>query len=292
MASGYKQTEYAFRVGKCVEGFEGPAETLKWKFLEVEEGLKGAGKSYQHVKRLLSVSDMLAFKIWKLKKVLQFTAVIIALAIAALGVWAVWEFWNTPLVKVITVGTLGTTIFLAALTALGTALVGKKLMRVMRLRETLIRAAVGLFVGVIGSLVALIHLIIFDPWFIKEGSLKNYKAKSKSPEAPCEKTAHARHASEVAAHAHAATQPAPAEAAHAPAHAKSAVVETVQAGVSNEPLPSAYEPPPYVAHVEPGGGNGHALKPGGNGDAGAHAEQAGEGLTAAEEIDDPDARQN
>jgi predicted acylesterase/phospholipase RssA len=180
MTSAYRMTEHAFGEGKCVEGFDAPAKPVEWDFLAVEGGMKGAGKPYQYVKRLLDVSDMLAFKIWKLKKFLQVTAVLLAIAIAVVGVWAVWKFWDTELVKAITVGTLGALIISMALTALGTALVGKRLMRVVRLRETLIRAAIGLSVGILGWLAAWLHLAIFDKMFLKEGSIKKYKGQFKS----------------------------------------------------------------------------------------------------------------
>ena len=278
MTSGYLQTEYAFREENCVEGFEGNVGSLNWRFLEVKEGLKGAGKSYQHVKRLLAVSDMLAFKIWKLSTPLQVAAVFLAFAIAAVGVWASWRFWNTPLIKVITVGTLGTVIIVAALTALGTALVGKRLMRVIRLRETLIRAAFGLFVGILGWFAAWLHLRFFDPMFLREGSLANYLSKHRPREAHSAETGPAPRETEVAAHAPAVPPREPART-----QADAAAVETVKAGVSAESLTSH-------AHVEAVGGGGQPLKPNDNG--GPHAEHDGDGLSAERDIGDPDARQD
>jgi hypothetical protein len=64
-----------------------------------------------------------------------------------------------------------------ALTALSTALIGKRLMRVVRLRETLIRAGVWFFVGFLGSFAAWLHLRFFDPMFLREGSAENYKRR-------------------------------------------------------------------------------------------------------------------
>jgi hypothetical protein len=84
------------------------------------------------------------------------------------------ESRDNVLVEAITVGALGMLVVTAGLTALGTALVGKKLMRVVRLRETLIRAAIGLGVGLFGWLAAWLHLHIFDPMFLEEGSIENF----------------------------------------------------------------------------------------------------------------------
>lgn len=180
MTSGYRMTEHAFVEGKCVEGFDTAAEPIAWDFLAVEGGMKGAGRPYQYVKRLLDVSDMLAFKIWKLKKWLQVIAVALAIAIIVLGVWAVYAFWNTEVIKAITVGTLGVMILSVALTVLGTALVGKRLMRVVRLRETLIRASLGFSVAILGWLAAWLHLRFFDKMFLKEGSIKKYLSQFKA----------------------------------------------------------------------------------------------------------------
>ncbi|HEV7890863.1 MAG TPA: tetratricopeptide repeat-containing protein [Pyrinomonadaceae bacterium] len=246
MTSGYRQTEYAFREEKCVQGFESEARTLPWKFLKVEEGMKGAGRSYQHVKRLLSVSDVLAFKIWKLKKWLKVVAVALAVIFAAIGAWACWYFRDTMLVQAITVGAIAMFFAGLALTALGTAFVGKRLMRIMRLRETLVRAAVGVFVGVAGSIAALIHLKFFDPMFLREGSLKNYESNIKVAEQPCGKDAGKRIAEKHA--------PALAEAKEAaipaPARAEASVVEVVGAPAPADAL---------HGHATPGahGGNGH-----------------------------------
>ena len=123
------------------------------------------------------MSDMLAFKIWKLRKSLQYLAIALAFAVLAVGAWAVWEFWDSVLVKAITVGALAMMLVMMGLTALGTALVGKKLMKVIRLRETLIRAAVGLGIGIFGWLAARLHLHVFDPMFLREGSIDNYRRR-------------------------------------------------------------------------------------------------------------------
>jgi hypothetical protein len=174
MTSAYRMTEQAFAEGRCVEGYEAPAEPVNWDFLAVEPGMKGVGPQYKYVSRLLGVSGSLAFKIWKLKKGLQYLAILMAVALLALGGWAVVNYWNSVLLKAVTVGALVMMFVSMGLTALGTALVGKKLMRVVRLRETLTRAAVGFSVGILGWLAARIHLLIFDPMFIREGSMKKY----------------------------------------------------------------------------------------------------------------------
>ncbi|MDT7688840.1 MAG: hypothetical protein QOE46_1599 [Acidobacteriota bacterium] len=287
MVSGYRQTEYAFREAKCVEGFEERPETVEWKFLSVEDGMKGVGRNYQHIKRLLSVSDMLAFKIWKLRKSLRVAAVVLAFIIFLLGALACWWLWDYKIIKeAITVGTVGTFALVSALTALGAAFVGKRLMRIIRLRETVIRTAFGFFIGFLGSFAAWIHLRFFDPMFLREGSLKNYELKTKPAASPSARPTHSTRAAEVAqplATAPPEFIPAALNAAHARAEAP--ILETVNAAPVAESLPTT-----TAAHAEATAGNGHALKPGANG--GSPAEHPGEQVSTRSDIADPDARQN
>jgi hypothetical protein len=180
MTSAYRMTEHAFTEGKCVEGFDSPHAPAAWEFLAVEGGMKGVGRQSQFVEKLLGVSGALAFKIWKLRRGLQHLSVALAVALLVVGAWAVWQFWDSVLVKAITVGALVMMFVTMGLTALGTALVGKKLMKVIRLRETLIRAAIGFGVGIFGWLAARLHLHVFDPMFLREGSLENYRRHAHS----------------------------------------------------------------------------------------------------------------
>ena len=256
MTSAYRMTEQAFAGGKCVEGFAAPARAAGWDFLAVEGGMKGVGAQYKYVKRLLDVSGSLAFKIWKLKKGLKVAAMLLAVAIVVVGAWACWKFWDTEVVKAITLGAVALFLGTAALSALGTALIGKRLMRVVRLRETLIRAGVWLLVGVFGSLVAWLHLHVFDPMFLREGSAEKYRRRFGRDPAPARDDTRAPRDA-APAHAAAATRTAPAAA------------EVVGARIETLPRTAA---DPH--------GNGHAADP--------KAEPAHDGVG----IRDPEGRQS
>jgi hypothetical protein len=270
MTSAYRMTEHAFAEGKCVEGFDSGAAPVRWEFLAVEGGMKGVGKSYQYLKRLLGVSNTLAFKIWKLRKGLQVAAVALALLILALGIWAALAFYDSVLVEAITVGAISMFVITLALTALGTALVGKKLMRVIRLRETLIRVAVGFGVGIFGWVAAAIHLLFFDPMFLREGSAENYRQRLSRADA------RARHdgakqdpdAPAPRQETHASGRGAPAELPQR--QAAPAPPEVVGAGVEVVPLPPAAD--------AAGNGRGKESKP--------------EPFPDQINIQDPEARQN
>jgi hypothetical protein len=197
MTSAYRMTEHAFGEGSLVEGFNTNASPEGWDFLKVESGMKGIGEPYEQVRRLLAVSDMLAFKILKLKK--DALALALAMTLAALAVLvgviafainvAVLTRRSVPFVTaaeatvrdaltnlrgVLTTGVVSISTVVIAVAALVlvsfllVALFSKK-----RRVETLGRVLIS-FAGVVTSLVARAHLLIFDPMFLREGSIERY----------------------------------------------------------------------------------------------------------------------
>jgi predicted acylesterase/phospholipase RssA len=175
MTSGYRMTEHEFRFSRCVEGISEPQGQYDWDFLAVEEGMKGSGAKYEYLTKQLSVSNKLAFKIWKLSKWLKVTSWMLAAAAIAFAVWACFHWASTVVVRPITLWGIGVFIASTVASALLAYVIGKKLMRVVRFRETLIRVAIGLGVTLLGWLAAGIHLMFFDRWFLRQGSLKRFK---------------------------------------------------------------------------------------------------------------------
>jgi predicted acylesterase/phospholipase RssA len=175
MTSAYRMTEHEFRYSKCVEGFPEPEEQYDWDFLAVEEGMKGSGAKYDYLKKQLSVGGTLAFKIWKLSTTLRITSWVLAAAAIAFAVWACFRWASKVIVDPITLWVIGAFIVSTVAFSLLTYVIGKKLMRIVRLRETLIRIAIGLGITVLGWIAAGIHLLVFDPLFLRQGSLKAFK---------------------------------------------------------------------------------------------------------------------
>ena len=56
-----------------------------------------------------------------------------------------------------------------------TYIIGKKLMHIVRLRETMIRIAAGIAIALLGWIASGIHLLFFDWLFLRRGSLKTFK---------------------------------------------------------------------------------------------------------------------
>jgi hypothetical protein len=141
----------------------------------VEEGMKGSGAKYDYLKKQLSVSNTLAFKIWKLSRPLKLTSWVLAIAATVFVIWACFHWATSTIVRAITLWEIGVFIAIAVVVSLATYLIGKKVMRVTRLRETLILILVGIGMALIGWIAARIHLQLFDPLFLRSGSLENFK---------------------------------------------------------------------------------------------------------------------
>lgn len=175
MTSAYRMTEYEFKFSKCVKGFPEPSEQYNWDFLAVEEGMKGSGAKYDYLKRQLSVSNTLAFKIWKLSTPLKATAWVLAIAALAFIVWASFHWGAKTIVPQVTLWNIGVITTTLAAISIATYIVGKTLMRVVRLRETLVLICIGILMALLGWLVARLHLHIFDPMFLRQGSIDTFR---------------------------------------------------------------------------------------------------------------------
>lgn len=175
MTSAYRMTEHEFRHSKCIEGFDEPAEQYEWDFLAVEEGMKGGGPKYDYLKRQLGVSGSLAFKIWKLSKPLKIFAWILAALALVFAIWAVVRFPTFAIVPAITLW--GIAKFVASFLALSLLafLFGKWVKRVVRWRDTLWLIGVGILMATLGWIFARLHLHVFDPLFLRGGSLDTFK---------------------------------------------------------------------------------------------------------------------
>ena len=208
MTSAYRMTEHQLKSEKCVEGLVEPAQAEDWKFLKIEEYMKGEGNGYKYLKQLLSAGSSLAFKAWQIDPVLKFVArasffLIIAGIIAAFYFW-----WTSPLPdSVVQQGTgfldslaiglktltpqkvatwliwlIGTSVVLYLLAKLLTVLFGmfiaENVMLLVRWKDTLRRVAIATFVSTFGCAAAFIHLYIFDKRFLSLSTLEKIKQKN------------------------------------------------------------------------------------------------------------------
>lgn len=174
MTSGYRMTEHEFKFSKCVDGFPEPADQYDWGFLAVEDGMKGSGAQYEYMKKQLSASGMLAFKIWTLSTPLKVTSWLLAIGTIAFAIWA-WFHWAQIILLHVTVKKLGVFIALTIAGMIGTYILGKTVMRVVQWRDTLTLVILGLLSSVLGWFAANLHLAIFDRMFLRQGSLDKFR---------------------------------------------------------------------------------------------------------------------
>lgn len=167
MTSGYRMTEKEF--SKSFEGFVSMVDRpTKWQFLEIEKELNGATIKGRDLKKLLDIASCRAFKIWRLNPLLQVLAKMLAVGVFALLVWVCWTWWSTSLLSV---GMAGSTVA----TVVAGMLLGPAIVRLIRYRKTLAEVGVGFGMGFLGFLAARVHLLMFDPLYLKYGRVRGAK---------------------------------------------------------------------------------------------------------------------
>jgi len=192
MISGYRMTEFELRRGlpelnssERASGADKAGEpdgvAADWQFMKFNESLTRADVPTSMLK-LLSVAGSLAFKIWKLSRTLRAISIVIVAVLAGLLGWYCWENRNNPIVTIdpgspdenpwrLTWG-------YAALTAITMIAVNRlpafarNIMRLVDYRKTAYEIIVGSVMGILGWIVAGLHLLVFDKWYLRWGSQK------------------------------------------------------------------------------------------------------------------------
>ena len=147
-----------------------------WDFLKIEAGMKGdGGPACLRVEKILSDSDKLAFKVWQLSPFLKALSYLLAISLlVAAGILA-FDFRKLPVIPSVTIGQIAYLVMISALTLISTYLLGRAFTDRIRWRETCYRIIAGVFIGFVGCVVARLHLWIFDPLFLRYGSLRKYQ---------------------------------------------------------------------------------------------------------------------
>jgi predicted acylesterase/phospholipase RssA len=169
MTSAYYMTGYEFV--HSIERFHTPVENRpKWRFLCIEKAMKkekGCETAHSELLRLLKVSKHRAFKIWRLSLPLKIIGWILLIGMLGGFFRLCWKWAPLP---ILTLGTLG-----SAIAAIGLGfIVGKTIARIAWFRETLARIGIGIAMSLFGWMITLIHLHIFDRWYLRLGSVDRF----------------------------------------------------------------------------------------------------------------------
>jgi predicted acylesterase/phospholipase RssA len=206
MTSGYRMTEYQFKEGKCVEEFYHPEENEQWKFLEIEEFMRGSGKGNEYLKTLLRAGNSLAFKVWRFDPLLKNLARIVLVLIAVGIIAALYSWWTAPLpiadrvagslqnlaesIRNLTFKQIGNyvvafvtsavalMVLAKVLTTLFGTFVSENALLLVRWKDTLRRLAIAVIISTVGWFAAFIHLYIFDKRFLSLSTLEKIKQKN------------------------------------------------------------------------------------------------------------------
>ena len=129
----------------------------------------GVDTAHHEIMQLLRVANYQAFKIWRLVRGLRVPAWFLLGTLVLATSWACYRWRNFPLVTPEGIG-------IAASVAAGTALLGSRLMKLIRYKDTAERIGISVGRGMVGWLPALIHILVFDRLYLRRGRLSRIAA--------------------------------------------------------------------------------------------------------------------
>jgi predicted acylesterase/phospholipase RssA len=191
MASGYRMANAQLAsAAPGVRGFQKVVASGEWRFKAVDRALQprratpDVDAQRERVAEILDASASMAFKIWQLSPTLRVMKRILAVAAIAAAGWLLYAQRQTEILPAIlpnsvaryTFGALGASILMALLAYAVDRVLGERygsaVMKTIRWREALRSLLVGTALAAGGFLVARLHLIAFDTWYLAAGSVK------------------------------------------------------------------------------------------------------------------------
>jgi hypothetical protein len=165
MTSGYRMTERALLVEKCLPTLQPAGSRQPWRFLAAEDALTRAdAKQTDRMLTLLSVSNELAGKVWKQLTPLKVLAWVLRLGAIAGMVYALWATRDLTL----TLPRLGVVLFVA-LVLIGAKVALAQLDKRRLYHKRLGEMGLGFGITFAGWIVAGLHLLLFDRLFLRHG---------------------------------------------------------------------------------------------------------------------------
>ena len=163
MTSGYRMAKHEF--GKNIKGVATGPNEVCWQFRSIDPAIDPEADTYASVLKILKVAHLAAAKIWVLSKALGRTGGVVALFAAVLLALLAIRYSDFPL---LTVGMVGSAIMATA----AATLLGKTVFKILWWRETFLRTAAGVALGLVGWTIPRLHLSVFDRLFLRLGSIE------------------------------------------------------------------------------------------------------------------------
>jgi predicted acylesterase/phospholipase RssA len=163
MMSGYAMTSSA------IPDEMKNAAKQDWDFLQIEDATQG-GRGYSELMKLLKVSGMRGFKIWKLSLALKIMAFVIGLG-AVYGLYQLClRWWDEP-GRLITLGVSVAAVFAMIIASVLIRVIGPPVQRFMHWRKTPSEFAIGALT-LLAVPVTFLHLFFFDRLFLSHGRIR------------------------------------------------------------------------------------------------------------------------
>jgi hypothetical protein len=160
MASGYRMAEHDF--DQTLQGFPPlPPDRPYWPFTKVER-MMARGRGFSALLELLGVGAGRAFKVWRLSRPLRVLGMGLLAAAAIAGLIFLIRQWSAP---VVAVRITGATVVLAVLAYV----FGPTVAWVAQTRDKLVETLGAAGLAVVGWLLGLLHLGLFDRLFLRLG---------------------------------------------------------------------------------------------------------------------------
>lgn len=162
MTSGYRMAEHEF--DRTIEGFPPPPEERPyWPFQKIER-MMSRGRGFSRLLRVLDVGASLAFKAWRLSRLLQVVGVVLLAVVAAVILALLLWKWSSP---VVALRVTGATIVLVVLTYL----FGPTVAWVARTRDKLLELLGAVALSLVAWLLGFVHLRFIDRCYLRLGRL-------------------------------------------------------------------------------------------------------------------------
>ena len=162
MISGYRMARHEF--GKNIKGVAKRPNEVCWQFQSITSAIDPETDTYAGALKILKVAHLAAAKIWVLSKTLQSAGIVLALFATVLLALLAIRYSDFPL---LTVGVVGSALVATA----AATLLSKSVFKILWWRETFLRIAAGVALGLVGWTIPVLHLSVFDRLFLRRGSI-------------------------------------------------------------------------------------------------------------------------